>query len=146
MITTIFSVISIIFPIPVLVILPLIIIVTIFSSSKARQGIILKRNQLNKVTIPLIKKNIIEIINEFEDNIIKKIYLFGSYSRGEETSDSDIDLRIVPNAGFNLMHLGYISEELKDRLGKTIDVITSDLLDPVFFQEIKKDEICIYEQ
>ena len=46
---------------------------------------------------------------------------------------------------FSLIDLSFISSELKEKLNKDIDVISSGGLDEHFLNRIKKDEICIYE-
>jgi antitoxin component of RelBE/YafQ-DinJ toxin-antitoxin module len=59
---------------------------------------IIKKIEYEKIfliTIPYIKKVLEEVIDSMEKDVIDKIYLFGSYARGEETASSDIDLRIV---------------------------------------------------
>ena len=49
----------------------------------------------NKLTITKIKQIVCEIIEKSKkQDLISKVYLYGSYSRGEETEQSDIDLRM----------------------------------------------------
>lgn len=59
-------------------------------------------------------KNRIEIAQEFADNIkdksIKKIVLYGSVARGDDTEDSDIDILIVSN------HQNEIEEKITDEI------------------------------
>lgn len=93
----------------------------------------------------LVEESIIEA--ELKDKI-KKVYLFGSYSRGEETEESDIDLRIEYDNHFNLFDLSELSYLLRQKTGKKVDVATQkpSQMDPEFYNSIKKDEICIYER
>ncbi|MBQ8292642.1 MAG: nucleotidyltransferase domain-containing protein [Bacilli bacterium] len=81
-----------------------------------------------------------------EKDVIEKIYLFGSYARGEETSNSDIDLRIEGKDGMSLFDVGYIIYEVEEKTCKKVDVISGDKIDEVVLNEIGRDEICIYEQ
>lgn len=103
----------------------------------------------NTYTIAEIKHLLEETINDANlKSKIKKAYLFGSYSRGEETEKSDIDLRIEYDNRFNLFDLSEMSYMLKQKTGKKVDIATqkpSDM-DPEFYSAIKKDEICIYER
>ena len=100
----------------------------------------------NEITIPIIKKCLKEILDNCEKNEdIKKVYLFGSYARGEENFTSDIDIRMEVEGKINYFDLVEISDLLEQKLGKKIDLITSSNLEPMFYEEIKKDEICIYE-
>ena len=103
----------------------------------------------SELTIARIKHLLEETINEANlQSKIKKVYLFGSYSRGEETNKSDIDLRIEFDNRFNLFDLSEMSYILEQKSGKKVDIATqkpSDM-DSYFYNSIKKDEICIYER
>ena len=101
------------------------------------------------LTIAQIKRLLEEIIEEANlKNKIKKAYLFGSYSRGEETEKSDVDLRIEFENRFNLFDLSEMSSLFKQKTGKKVDIATQKPadMDPEFYTAIKKDEICIYER
>ena len=96
-----------------------------------------------------IKRSIEEVIIEANlENKIDKVYLFGSYSRGEENEDSDIDLRVEHINNFDLFDLSEMSYLLKQKTGKSIDIATQETskMDPDFYNSIKKDEICLYER
>jgi len=77
---------------------------------------------------------------------VEKAYLFGSYSRGEENNDSDVDIRLVVKRGFTLIDQEEIIKECEKILEKKVDIVTSGNLNSAFLNEIRKDEICIYEQ
>lgn len=98
------------------------------------------------INIPYIKRVVGETIESMEKDVIEKIYLFGSYARGEETSNSDIDLRIEGKDGMSLFDVGYIIYEVEEKTCKKVDVISGDKIDEVVLNEIGRDEICIYEQ
>lgn len=109
---------------------------------------IIKKMEYEKkflITIPYIKKVLGEVIGSMEKDVIDKIYLFGSYARGEETNNSDIDLRIVGKEGMSLFDVGYIIYEVEEKTGKKVDIISGNNIDPVVYETIKRDEICIYE-
>lgn len=74
----------------------------------------------------------------------ERIYLFGSYARGDMTSGSDIDLRIDKGSirGFQLAGLLL---DLEDSLGVPVDLIPTTSLDPRFLDSIRKDEVLLYE-
>lgn len=103
-----------------------------------------KRKEI--VSIPYIKKCLSEILEKSKkDKDINKAYLFGSYARGEETSLSDVDIRLEVNDNFTLFDLTEIAYNLEEKLNKKVDIITSGNLDELLYEEIKKEEICIYE-
>ena len=74
----------------------------------------------------------------------ERVYLFGSYARGDMTEGSDIDLRIDKGAirGFQL---GGLLADLEDALGLPVDLIPTGSLDSRFLSDIQKDEVLLYE-
>ena len=74
---------------------------------------------------------------------VKKAYLFGSYSRNEQTEDSDIDLRIEFDDDSSLLDMSGLKIELEDILHKKVDVVCPNPGDP-FLDIIRKDEILVY--
>ncbi len=75
---------------------------------------------------------------------VERIYLFGSYARGDATADSDIDLRVDKGKLKGLFALGALYADLEDGLGKQLDLLTTGSLDQKFLQRIEKEEILIY--
>lgn len=74
-----------------------------------------------------------------------RIFLFGSYARGDANADSDIDLRIDRGAirGFAL---GGLLVDLEEALDKKIDLLTTGSLDEDFLNEIKNEEVLLYDR
>lgn len=106
-----------------------------------------KYEKQSAVTLAIIKMCLNDIINRNAKGHVKKVYLFGSYARGEQNNDSDIDLRFEVTDEFSLIDHSNIRLDLKEALKKDVDIITGDVkeLDPFFLNNIRKDEICIYE-
>ena len=77
---------------------------------------------------------------------VKKVALFGSYSTGKQTSDSDIDLLIDKGEIKGLFMLNSFTNSLQDRLDKKIDVITYDSLDRSLIKDYIGNEIILYEE
>lgn len=102
----------------------------------------------SEITIALIKKALECAIKKYGKGKVKKGYLFGSVSRGEQKTNSDIDLRLELDKGLTLTDLENMRIDISSSTGKEIDMITAPIsdLDPTFYQKIKKDEICIYER
>ena len=69
----------------------------------------------------------------FKTKPVLKAWLFGSYSRGEERPDSDVDILIVPDKTqhLSLFTLGGMYEDLKALLGREVDIITDGGLLPL---------------
>ena len=74
----------------------------------------------------------------------ERVYLFGSYARGDMTEGSDIDLRIDKGAIRGLAFAGLLGD-LEDALGTNIDLISTAGMSPEFLQEIQTDEVLLYD-
>lgn len=74
-------------------------------------------------------------------------YLFGSFARGEQTPDSDIDLRLVCSNTMTFGTLYELSYELEMELGRKVDVVINppEHMRPTFRKSIEQDEVRIYE-
>ena len=90
-------------------------------------------DELRKIVTPLAKEYGAE-----------RIYLFGSYARGEETEHSDIDLRIDKGQIRGLALAGLLID-LEDALGLPVDMLTTSSLDEHFLSAIRNDEVLLYE-
>ncbi len=85
---------------------------------------------------------------------VTKMYLFGSYARGEADAKSDIDIRIDAANLRTLFALGGLYADLEEALNKSLDLVTTESLraninDPLtrkLIRNIKKDERLIYEE
>ena len=75
---------------------------------------------------------------------VARVYLFGSYARGDMTSDSDIDLRIDKGAIRGLAFAGLLGD-LEDALDTSVDLISTAGMDAEFLKEIQRDEVLLYE-
>lgn len=96
----------------------------------------------------MTKDTIIKLIAEyFKTQPVLKAYLFGSFSRGEETDSSDIDILIVLD---DSQHVGLkffgMYEDLKDMLGRNVDLVTDRSLAPFARESVDRDKILIYER
>ena len=74
----------------------------------------------------------------------ERIWLFGSYARGDADSDSDVDLRIDKGQICGLFALSGLRLALEDRLGVEVDLLTSDSLDGEFLDRIRNEEVLLY--
>ena len=74
----------------------------------------------------------------------EKIFLFGSYARGDATDTSDIDLRI-DKGRIHGFELGGLLADLEDAFGIPVHLVTTGSLSERFLAEIEKEEILLYE-
>lgn len=63
---------------------------------------------------------------------IASLALFGSVARSAARPDSDVDVLvdIAPNIRFSLVDLVAVKDFLEDRLGRRVDVVTKEGLEP----------------
>ncbi len=64
------------------------------------------------------------------------IVLFGSYARGTQNSESDIDIAIKSNSQVDKKRLYEVARKLEDELNKDIDLINLDEVGDTFRYEI----------
>lgn len=71
----------------------------------------------------------------------ERVWLFGSYARGEADRHSDIDLVVRPGKGWGI-RIGTFWRELTEALGKDVDLATD--ADVKFMDHIRDDLVLIY--
>ena len=75
---------------------------------------------------------------------VKSVAVFGSYSRGQATETSDVDLKIEKGALRTLFQLSSFRLALEDALRIPVDLVTSESSDTAFLDMIAKDEVLLY--
>jgi len=83
---------------------------------------------------------ILEITSKFKP---KMVGVFGSYARGENKRNSDLDILIDFEQQLNLLDIVGLEQELTDRLGVKVDLITLRSLDPRLKDYVEKDLILL---
>lgn len=78
---------------------------------------------------------------------IEKAWIYGSFSRGEERADSDVDImvRYSPD-GVSLLTHAHIMNTLSDLLGRQVDLVEEDCLLPFAAESANKNKILVYER
>ena len=77
---------------------------------------------------------------------VERMYLFGSYARGEATPQCDLDFRIDKGAIKGLIALGGLYNDLSAHFDKDLDLLTTGSLDEDFLRGISDEEIIVYER
>ena len=88
------------------------------------------------------------IRQDFATQPIKKAWLFGSCSRGEETADSDIDILVEysDSDSISLITISRIITSLSKKLNRKIDLVEEGCLLPFAKMSVEKDKQLIYER
>mgnify|MGYP002621347588 CR=1 FL=1 len=84
----------------------------------------------------------------FMSQPVERAWLFGSFARGEETPDSDIDILVsfVPDAHVSLLDHARMELSLQERAGRAVDLVTDGTLLPFAAPSVEQDKILIYER
>ena len=101
----------------------------------------------------MISKNVQNMIPKIQDFFgsqpITQAWLFGSCSRGEETTDSDIDILVEYDRRQNrisLMKIAGIMLNLEDLLHRKVDIVEANRLLPFAQETANQDKFLIYER
>ena len=83
----------------------------------------------------------------FADKPVKKVYVFGSFARGEAKANSDLDLYLELDYQKNtgLAFYGWF-EQLKELLNLEVDLVTTNSASPYIKPFIEKDKRLVYER
>jgi predicted nucleotidyltransferase len=93
----------------------------------------------------LSEQEINKIKHFFSDKPVKKVYLFGSFARGDANEKSDVDLLIdwdyTQHIGLNYV---FWREEIEKLLRKEVDFVSVDFVSPHIEDYINTDKKLIY--
>ncbi len=94
-----------------------------------------KQDELKK-----LKSKIVNILKKYK---IKKAGIFGSFVRGEQKRNSDIDILAEIPMNINLFDFVGIKLELEDKLGRKVDLVEYKLIRPELKKIILDEEVRI---
>ena len=88
-----------------------------------------------------------QIAEYFKTQPVVKAWLFGSFARGEQREDSDVDILVVLDHSqpVGLKFFGMF-EDLKELLGRNVDLVTESSLAPFARESVERDKKIIYER
>lgn len=88
------------------------------------------------------------IADYFKTQPVLKAWLFGSYSRGEQSEGSDVDILILVDRSqpVGLFKLSGMHLDLQDLLGLPVDLVTVKGLMDFARDSVERDKILIYER
>ena len=88
------------------------------------------------------------IADYFKTQPVLKVWLFGSFARGEESEMSDVDLLVQfdHSTPIGLFAYARMHRELSDRLGRHVDLVEEGTLRPAVAAAAQKDMKMIYER
>ena len=85
-------------------------------------------------TVDEIKRRVAPVADKYH---LAAVYLFGSYARKEATEDSDVDLMVDRSGSTvrSMFDMGALYEDLRESVGKEIDLITTQTLEQTSTQQ-----------
>jgi len=90
-------------------------------------------DSIKKMVVPILKKN----------NVMRA-GIFGSFARGEQKKDSDVDILVeIDDKNFSLLDLVKLKIVMEENLGRKIDLIEYSALHPMIKKNALKEEVRI---
>ena len=88
------------------------------------------------------------VADYFKTQPVLKAWLFGSYSRGEQTNESDVDILVQYDRSqrIGLLKIAGMHIDLENLLGHTVDIVEDGTLRPWAVESVNKDKCLIYER
>lgn len=105
--------------------------------------------EIKKLPDSLKKKGIEDKLAKLcEVNDVVFLAMFGSFVRGEQGRNSDIDIAIefAKNKGKSLLDLVHLEYELKRVFKKKVDLGIFSSINPYIIEDVKKQMRVIYEK
>ena len=95
------------------------------------------------LTIDEIRAKIRPICEKYK---VEKVWLFGSYARGEATEDSDVDLYAQIDRRMRLLDLIAFRQDVEESLAKPVDMITRIPTEyQIFAKYVEREKVLLYE-
>ena len=87
------------------------------------------------------------IAEYFKTQPVLKAWIFGSFSRNEQTPDSDVDIIVLLDKSrpIGLKFFG-MWNDLEELLGRKVDLVSEGTLLPFAQESAEKDKILMYER
>ena len=99
--------------------------------------------------IDAMDANVIQKVREYlSTQPVLKAWVFGSFSRGEQTPTSDVDIIVVFDEKAEVSLIGYvrIQYELENIFGRNVDLVEDGSLLPFAVESANRDRKLIYER
>jgi len=91
-------------------------------------------------TLKNVTRKVLPVLKEAG---VTRSSLFGSYVRGENRADSDVDILVELPKGNSLLDLVKLEKKLEKALGKKVDLLTYNSVHPLLKDYINKDQLQI---
>jgi predicted nucleotidyltransferase len=89
----------------------------------------------------LLKVKREDIITAAQKHGAQNVRVFGSAARGDDHPDSDVDFLVDMEPGRSLLDMGGLLMELRELLGRDVDVVTERGLKPRIRDRVLKEAV-----
>lgn len=76
----------------------------------------------------------------------RRVALFGSMVRGEDTPESDIDILVAFKQPVGLFRLAHLQRELSQQLSRPVDLVTEGSLSRYIRPDVEAEKVVLYEE
>ena len=89
-----------------------------------------------------------QLSSYFSTQPVEKVWLFGSFARGEQTPQSDVDIMVSfdKERPVGLFAMGGMYMDLKRLLGREIDLVEEGTLLPFAVESANNNKVLVYER
>lgn len=97
----------------------------------------------------MLGNSLIKALRDFlSTQPVERAWIFGSFARGEERSDSDVDILVKYQSGtrLGLFGISELTEKIENILGRRVDLVEDGTLYPRVEKAVNSEKIMIYER
>ena len=87
----------------------------------------------------LLKRHRLNILRIARSHGARRIRVFGSFARGEERQDSDLDVLVDLEPGRDLLDIVAIKQDLEALLDRRVDVVTERAVSPYIRESVLRE-------
>jgi predicted nucleotidyltransferase len=91
----------------------------------------------------LLEAHRVELLALARQRGVTAVRVFGSMSRGDATSESDVDLLVTLSPGTSALALGGLLLDAQDLLGRRVDVVTEASLHPALRERVLAEAVAL---
>jgi len=95
-----------------------------------------------KYSVDEIRRIIVGIAKRYDN--VERVFLFGSYARGDAGAKSDIDFRVDVSKGTGYFKLAEIYGDIESSFNTKVDLLTTGALSSDFLTKIENEEVLLY--
>jgi uncharacterized protein len=90
--------------------------------------------------LPILQQQRILLVERYG---VESLEVFGSYVRGEQKSNSDLDILVTFREAPSLLTFIRIENDLSDALGVKVDLVMKDSLKPAIGINVLRDAVAV---